>query len=133
MRIPLSAIVTFAMMVLAGCGDTIRPTTKHDAIAPDDVRLLQQPPGVYERMGMLRVPVGGAVKWDMNADANAGFEQFMAQAGARGANAVIFKVPDNESDTQVTAGYKGVFYVVPIKTTGTKREAVAQAIFIHDE
>lgn len=132
MLIRLSLVVALAM-VLMGCGDTVRPTTKHDPIAPDKVQFLQQPPMVYEKMGLLHVPVGGNVKWDSSADANAGFQAFMTQAGAMGANGVVFTVPASESDTQVTAGYKGVFYVVPIKTTGTKREAVAQAIFIHDK
>ena len=57
------------------------------------------------------------------------FEQFKAKAAAMGANGVLFIVPAGTSDVQVTAGYNGTFYAVPVKTIPS-REAVAQAIYV---
>lgn len=69
------------------------------------------------------------MKWDQSGDADAGFAQFKAKAAAMGANGVLLVVPAGTSDVQVTAGYKGTFYAVPVKT-GTNREAVAEAVFV---
>lgn len=127
----ISTIVLAAMM-MAGCADQIQPPTKHAPITSAQVKLYQEAPSRYEQLGLLHVATGGEVKFDSMGDANAGFEQFKAQAAAMGANGVLFVLPGSGTSTTVTAGYKGVFYTVPMKMTPT-RQAVAQAIYVIKE
>ncbi len=128
MLMRLSVLVAMAL-VLAGCAQQIQPATKHSPGSPNDVKFYQKGPSRYEELGLIHVPVGGAVKWDQFGDADAGFEQFKEKAAALGANGVLFVVPPGASAVQVTAGYKGTYYAVPMKM-GASREAVAQAIFV---
>ncbi len=128
MIIRVSVLVVMAML-LVGCSEQIKPATKHAPTTPDQVKIYQEAPAQYEQLGLIHVPVGGEVKWDQSGDANAGFDQFKAKAAAMGANGVLLAVPAGTSDVQVTAGYKGAFYAVPVKT-GAKREAVAEAVFV---
>ena len=70
----MRVLVTVAMaMLLVGCADKVRPATKHAATTPDQVKLYQKAPSEYEQLGLIHIPVGGAVKWDKEGDANAGF------------------------------------------------------------
>lgn len=122
--------IVLAAMVMAGCADQIQPATKHAPITSAEVKLYQKAPARYEQLGILRVAIAGGVKLDSIGDANAGFEQFKAQAAAMGANGVLLTLPG--AATMVTAGYQGTFYSVPMRMTPT-REAVAQAIYVLKE
>ncbi len=122
-------LVAAMALVLAGCAEQIKPATKHAPTSPDQVKLYRKAPAQYEELGLIRVPVGGDVKWDKQGNANAGFAQFRQKAAAMGANGVLLLVPPGVSDAQVTAGDSGTFYAVPMKM-GEPREAVAQAIFV---
>jgi hypothetical protein len=104
----------------------------HAASDPSQVAIYQkQPNKKYEILGTVTVDVGGDIRWDDRGDANAGFEKLKSIAATHGANGIILQ-SDAPGAVIVVAGYKGVYYNVPV-LPGTPSKALAQAIYVLPE
>ena len=126
-----------AMIFLGGCESEVLPNSgNHPPLQPDQVKLYQKQPKKYEELGMIEVPTTTEMRWDQRGDSTAGFDALKAKAAAMGANGVLLmrKSGEGKSDDEgamVTAGYKGEFYQVPLRTNPPT--AVAQAIYVLKE
>jgi hypothetical protein len=128
----LAAIIGCAA-VLAGCSgpEVLPPSGAHPVALPAQVKIYQKQPAKYELLGTINVPVTAAMKWDDRGDSTAGFEALQAKAAALGANGVLLKADQGLYDIEIGAGFKGTYYLVPLKKE--PRTAVASAIFVLKE
>jgi len=119
--------------VLAGCGgpEVLPPSGSHPITLPAQVKIYQNQPAKYELLGTINVPVTAAMKWDDRGDSTAGFEALQAKAAAMGANGVLLKADQGLYDIEIGAGFKGTYYLVPLKKE--PRTAMASAIFVLKE
>lgn len=128
-----TALIAVALSVcLAGCASEVVPTTSHQPTDPSQVKIYQKAPAKYEELGEISVPVAGNARWDDKGDANAGFDRLRAEAAARGANGILLDPDSVNAQFEVTAGDRGQFYNVPMRST-PNRAAVAEAIYVHEE
>ena len=117
---------------LAGCApEVLPPSGTHPIALPAQVKIYQKQPAKYELLGTINVPVTAAMKWDDRGDSTAGFEALQAKAAAMGANGVLLKADQGLYDIEIGAGFKGTYYLVPLKKE--PRTAMAQAIFVLKE
>lgn len=117
----------------AGCASEVVPSPAggRKPTQPSEVKVYQSQPKKYELLGTVEVPVGGDVRWDEHGDATPGFEKLRAEAASHGANGLLLTV-DGANTATVTAGYKGTFYQVPVRT-GQPSTAMARAIYVLKE
>ena len=116
-------------VVAMGCGSHVVPGSgNRQPTDPHKVMVYTDQPKKYEDLGKVEVPVGGDVKWDSQGDATAGFDKLRAEAAARGENGILLR-KDIPETVLVTAGDRGTFYSVPVRT-GTPKVAVAEAIYV---
>ena len=125
----LAAVLSFC---LAGCGGgpkVVPSTGPRPATSAQSVAIYEKPPHRYERLGEVSVPVGGDVKWDASANADAGFDRLKEKAALLGANGLLLHVDSSGRDGSVLAGYHGKFYEVSYLNT-VPRTVIAQAIYV---
>jgi hypothetical protein len=130
-RISLAAIIGGAALLAACAPEVLPPSGTHPVALPAQVKIYQNQPAKYELLGTINVPVTAEMKWDDRGDSTAGFEALLAKAAALGANGVLLKAEEGLYDIQVGAGYKGTYYLVPLKKE--PRTAMASAIFVLKE
>ena len=127
-------IVATLVLGVAGCKAKPEVVPTSGARAPTtakSVKLYQDPPLRYEKLGLIRVPVAPDAKWDDRGNADAGFEKFKKLAAEKGANGVLFQVEKGEYDGRVVVGYYSEFYAVPLRND--PKTAVAEAIYVIQE
>jgi hypothetical protein len=129
------SIVPILALMLAlltpGCSEVV-PTTSHPAGDPAQVKIYTMAPFTkYEKLGLVTVAVTPEMKWDEKGDSTKGFEALFGKAAAMGGNAVLLQVDAGQYDTMVGAGYKGMFYNVPLRRN--PKTIVAQALFVHSD
>lgn len=135
--IALKPLILSCMVVAlfsSGCAsksEVITPTAQRAPTSPDAVQIYEKQPKKYELLGVVKVPVGGEVRWDQRGHAQAGFAQLKQQAAALGANGLLLQVPEDQSEFTVLAGDGERFYQIPMKKD--PRTALAQAIFVIEE
>ncbi len=133
-RIQFLAILTlFSLSCLsAGCAQhAVQPSGPRPPTSAEQVKIYQKEPNKYEDLGMVTVPVGGAIRMDDRGDATPGFVELKKRAAAMGANGLLLDDKKVESQGLVTAGYNGTFYQVPIERN--PKMAKARAIWVIDE
>jgi hypothetical protein len=128
-RAGLAALIGCAAL-LAGCSspEVLPASGPHPVTLPVQVIIYQKQPMKYELLGTVNVPVTAEMKWDDRGDSTAGFEALQAKAAALGANGVLLMADHSLYDIEIGAGYKGTYYLVPVKKE--PRTAIAQAIFV---
>jgi len=135
----------FVLLVAGGCGSKVLPNSgNHPPLKPSDVKIYQKQPKEYEELGTITVKASQEMHWDQRGDSTKGFQAMIDQAAAMGANGVLLIDPDAKKkpkdidpnadygNAQVTAGYKGMFYQVPLRP-GIPPTAVGQAIYVVKE
>jgi hypothetical protein len=133
------AVLTIVGSVVGGVGCTSssseanRPEmVPRPPVPPDQVKFYRTPPAKFDVVGLVRVPVTPELRWNERGDATAGFQIMRSKAAAMGANGVLLKVPENEYDRQVTAGYKDDWYTISLRGQPGQATAVAQAIYVYE-
>ena len=122
-------LLAVATLMISGCTKEV-PPTQHAPTNPATVKLYQKKPQRFEVLGTVMVPVTPAMKWDDRGDSTAGFEALKSKAAALGANGLLFVIEDHSKyDIEVTAGYKGEYYQIPLKLQPV-RTAMAEAIYV---
>jgi hypothetical protein len=121
------------LVALSGCAATqeLPPSGTHPAISADQVQLYQSPPAKYEMLGVISTVVPPGTTWDDSGNANAGFEDLKTQAALHGANGLLFDPNIDKATCNVSAGYHGVFYKVPMHRDPTT--AMAKAIYVIEQ
>src|SRR5437763_1226387 len=100
----LTGFLGFLVLLSAanGCAPQIvTPTGPHSPTTPDAVYIYQKQPQKYEVLGVVTVPLGGAVRMDDQGDATAGFVELKKQAAALGANGLLLDGDNVQSDVTV--------------------------------
>src|SRR5687768_8633278 len=102
----ISGLLVAAIWTLAtGCKSEIVPSSgSRTPTSPEQVKIYEKQPKRYEMLGTVSVPVGGEVRWDDRGHAKAGFDKLKQRAAALGANGLLLKVPEDQSDFLVLAG-----------------------------
>ena len=118
------------LLALVGCAPkVVESTGPRQPTSADQITIYQKEPSKYEVLGMVEVPIGGAIRMDERGDATMAFEELRRKAAALGANGLLLDEKKVPSDVMVTASHKGTFYQVPVNRT--PRAAKGQAIFVH--
>jgi len=123
--------LTCTMAAFAGCSEVVPTSGPHPALTMDQVKIYQKPPAKYEMLGTIEVPVTPEMKWDERGDSTKGFEALLTKAGAKGANGILLEADDKLHDTMVGVGYKGTYYLVPLRRE--PRTAVVSTIFVVED
>jgi hypothetical protein len=129
----IGAVVAFILtgvlaVFIGGCAPVVLPPSQHAPIAADQVNLYQKQPAKYEALGTITLPVTPEMKWDERGESTPGFDALKAKAAAMGANGVLLIAQPGTFDLLATAGYRGAWYQVPMKSQ--PKAAVVQAIFV---
>jgi hypothetical protein len=119
--------------VVVGCtSDAVVPSAApRPATLPEQVRIYQDEPTHYERLGLIEMPLTAEMKWDEHGEAVAAVDALKARAAALGGNGLLLMVDSPQQAYVATVGYHGTFYQVPMR--GEPRRAVAQAIYVMDD
>lgn len=123
-----------ASLLLAACASgpqILPPSGQHPVRQPAEVKIYQSQPKKYELLGPVSVRITPEMKWDERGNSNPAFEALLSQAGAKGANGLLLMSEEGTYDYRPGAGYKGTYYLVPLKRE--PRTALAQAIFVLEE
>jgi hypothetical protein len=118
-------------IALTGCAPEVLPATWHAPSEPAVVKLYQKQPKKYELLGTIMVPITSDMQLNDRGDATPAFEALKAKAAAMGANGLLLMAPAGSTNVQVTAGYKGTFYQVPVNSN--PKTAVGQSIYVIKE
>jgi len=128
-----NAAIVFLMLLGFGCasqGPEIVPSQgPRPPTSAEQVALYQKQPKKYERLGLITQVVTPEMKWDERGDSTAGFDALRAQAAQKGANGLLFTLPDGTFDYLVLAGYRGDYYQVAAKK-GEPKTVMAEAIWV---
>jgi hypothetical protein len=127
----LIGVAALALTLAACSPEVLPPSGPHPQLAPDAIKIYQNQPQKYERLGMIILPLTPEYRWDERGEAQAAFNKFKATAAAQGANGILLMDDSGQATVTVGAGYHGTFYMVPVNN-GTKT-AYAQAIFVINE
>lgn len=129
-----AALGVIATLMLAACASApvvLPPSGIHPVRQPAEVKIYQSQPKKYELLGAVSVPITPEMKWDQRGNSNPAFEALLAQAVAKGANGLLLMAEEGTYDYRPGAGYKGTYFLVPLKWE--PRTAMAQAIFVIEE
>jgi hypothetical protein len=120
------------MSLLAACSPQVLPPSGSHPLTPwERVLIYQKEPAKYELIGEISLPVTPDMRWDEHGDSTPGFEALKNRASAMGGNGVLLKAKDGKNDYVVGAGYRGVFYQVPMRRE--PHSVVASAIYMLEE
>jgi len=125
------SLLSVILFAIAGCQATpevVPVSGPHPPTTPEQVDIYQTGPKKYEVLAVLNVTVSPETQWDSNGNINDGFDRLKAEAAARGANGILLQASYGTYDYEVQAGYHGLFYNVPIRST--PKTAVFQAIWV---
>ena len=122
--------VVSAIGLLTGCAQQVVPAGQHAPTKPESVQLYEKKPTQYEELGLIEVPIGGDIRWDDKGDSTRGFMALREKAAALGATGVLLDLDKGQFNASVTAGDGKKYYIVPLRTTTTPPEAIAQAIYV---
>lgn len=111
----------------AGCAPKVVPTTgPRPPTDPASIAILQDPPGKYEVLGIVRTD--NSFEWDEIGEMQKTIDELKQKAAALGANGLLLEVP--EYRLKAVGTYNEVPYNVPVDRAKT-RNAMATAIWVH--
>jgi hypothetical protein len=123
------ALAVFLAAFLTGCASQVVPTTgPHPQTSPRQIMLYQKAPQKYEILGSVTQVITPDLRWDAQGDATQAINLLKQQAGALGANGLLFQQGAGGATFSATAGYQGQFYEVPLR--GNPTTAIGIAIFV---
>lgn len=118
-----------SILMLAGCGSTMEPSTRHDAISASAVKLYTKAPSDYQMIDIVSYALPAGMTWDQNTDATEGFDALKAAAAAKGANGLLFdSVPIAGTEHYTLVNYHGKLYTVDMVMH--PRRVMAKAIYV---
>jgi hypothetical protein len=127
-------VFSMISLLAGGCApkpEVVPSSGPHPATVPEQIKIYQNQPARYERLGLVTVPIAADARWDERGHAKAGFDKLKQKAAALGANGVLLDLPPGVGDYVVLVGDGENFYRVLMRRK--PREARADAIFVLKE
>lgn len=126
----MAAALCVLLIALPGCASKVVPSQgPRPATSANDVQIYQKAPKKYEALGPVKQVVTPDMRFDHRGDSTVGFDRLKGLAAEKGANGLLLITNDPSAGMQVTAGYRGSFYQVPM-TKGEPRAVMGQAIYV---
>jgi hypothetical protein len=121
-------LTCLALLGPVSCSEVVTTSGPHPATTPGEVKIYTKPPGKYEILGTVTMPLAPDKNWEGDNDGTETIDNLKAQAAALGANGLLLAIDPKTYDYQLGLAYHNKNYNVPIKNN--PRTAMADAIYM---